>query len=209
MERMTLADPPRQRPRPFWSDTRFLLGVLLVAASVAGVWLVVSAARQTVPALAAARTIVPGEIVSGDDLRVVDVGLGALDGAYLTPGTIETGTVATRTIGEGELIPVGAVGDGADARVTTVVVETAADVPVAVGAGARVEVWHAPPREGGVFDPPRILVADAVVAAVSRDDAVIGGADVSLELVVARSEVAALLAARTDGSALSIVPLGG
>jgi hypothetical protein len=205
---MTAADHPRSRPRPFWSDTRFLLGVLLVAASIAGVWFVVTAARQTVPVLAAARTIVPGETVSGDDLTVVDVALGQVGEIYLTPGTIEAGAVAVRTIGAGELVPADAVGAGADARVTTVVVRTGADVPGAVAEGARVEVWHAPPDDDG-FQAPRILVADATVATVARDDSMVGGADASLELVIPRSEVAAVLAAQSDGSALSVVPVSG
>lgn len=205
---MTVDDRPRSRARPFWGDTRFLLGVLLVAASIAGVWLVVAAARQTVPVLAAARTIVPGEAVSGDDLTVVDVALGQAGDAYLTPGTIDAGAVATRTIGAGELVPVDAIGAGADARVTTLVVRTAVDVPAAVAEGARVEVWHAPPADDG-FEPPRILVADATVATVVRDDSMIGAADASLEVVVPRSDVAAVLAAQSDGSALSVVPVSG
>ena len=41
----------------------FFLGILLVIASVAGVWFVVAASRQTAPAFAANRTIVPGEAI--------------------------------------------------------------------------------------------------------------------------------------------------
>lgn len=209
MGRMTTADRPRPRQRAFWSDTRFLLGVLLVAVSVVGVWLVVAAARQTVPVLAAARTIVPGDVVSADDVRVVDVSLGQVGDAYLTPGAIAEGAVAVRTIGAGELVPIEAVGDSAAARVTTVVVDAALDVPASVVEGSRVEVWHAPAVEDGTFEVPRILVADATVSSVVRDEGVLGGAEASLEIVIPRADVAAMLAAQSDGSALSIVPAGG
>lgn len=205
---MTTPAHPRPRSRAFWSDARFLLGVVLVVVSIAGVWLVVSAARQTVPALAAARTIVPGDAITSDDLRVVDVSLGQIGDAYLQPDALAEGSVATRTIGEGELVPLDALGDGEDARVTTVVVDTAADVPAAVAEGSRVEIWHAPVVDDTV-DTPRILIADATVAEVAREEGVLGGADASLEVVIPRADVAALLEAQARGAVLSVVPAGG
>jgi hypothetical protein len=39
---MTTLEPVRPRPRAFWGDARFFLGILLVIASVAGVWFVVA-----------------------------------------------------------------------------------------------------------------------------------------------------------------------
>ena len=108
---MTAIDTARPRSRAFWGDARFFLGILLVVASVAGVWFVVAASRQTVPAFAASRTIVPGEAVSSDDLRLVDVSLGQLGDAYLAPDALADGLVATRTIESGELVPESAVGE--------------------------------------------------------------------------------------------------
>lgn len=206
---MTAIDLPRPRSRPFWSDARFLLGILLIGVSIAGVALVVTAARQTAPVLAASRTILPGESLSAEDFRTVDVALGVTGDAYVAAGGLPAPAVATRTIAEGELIPREAVGSATDARVTTVVVDTAVDVPAAIDAGARVELWFAPVLEPGVFDTPRILVADATVASVRRDEGVIGQDGVALELVIPRSDVAATLAAVSDGSSLSVVPVAG
>ncbi|MET0673754.1 MAG: SAF domain-containing protein [Microbacterium pygmaeum] len=205
---MTALEPVRARPRAFWADMRFFLGIVLVAASVAGVWFVVSASRQTVPVFAAARTIVPGEAVSGDDMRVVDVALGQVGGAYLDADALTDGLVAVRTIESGELVPQSAVGDAAAAHTTSVVLRSAVDVPGSVEAGTVVEVWAAPQIEGG-YDEPRILVADATVVSVTRDDSMIGAGSAALELVIARSEVAAMLAAMADESALSVVPTVG
>lgn len=206
---MTAIDLPRPRSRPFWSDARFLLGILLVAVSIAGVALVVTAARQTAPVLAASRTILPGEKLGADDLRTVDVALGAAGDAYLAADALPDSAVATRTIAEGELIPQEAIGAATDARVTTVVIDTAIDVPATIEAGTRVELWFAPLLEPGVFDTPRILVADATVATVRRDEGVIGQEGAVLELVIPRSDVAATLAATADGSSLSVVPVAG
>ncbi|HIE61830.1 MAG TPA: hypothetical protein EYQ02_09365, partial [Microbacterium sp.] len=69
--------------RPAWADLRFLVGVILVLASVGGVWFIVSSARQTEPVYVAVRAIVPGEPVAAADLAVVDVALGVASNAYL------------------------------------------------------------------------------------------------------------------------------
>lgn len=209
MDRMTALDTARRRPRAFWSDARFLLGVVLIVASVAGVWFVVSSARQTVPVFAAARTIVPGEAVSGDAIRVVDVALGQVGDRYLAPAALESGLVATRTIEAGELVPHSAVGTASRGSMTAVVVRSAVDVPASVGTGSAVEVWSAPLLERGKYDTPRILVADATVSSVTRDDSMIGGGSAALELVIPRAEVAAVLAAMSAGAVLSIVPTAG
>jgi len=206
MVRMAAIDATRPRPKPFWSDARFLIGVLLVVASIAGVWFVVSASRQAVPVLAAARTIVAGQPVAPDDVRTIEVALGRAVDEYLDPEALADGVVATRTIESGELVPVSAVGDGARADTTNVVVRSAADVPESVRTGSLVEIWAAPLIEHGRYATPRILVPDASVVSVTRDEGVIGGASAALELVVPRADVADLLAAMSDDSALSIVP---
>jgi hypothetical protein len=210
MEPMTAAsDPARSPRRAFWGDARFFLGVLLVIASVVGVWLVVTSARQTVPVYAAAHTIVPGEAIGEGDLKVVDVALGTLSGTYLAAGDLGDAVVATRTIEAGELVPEASVGDPDSARTTSVVVRSAVDVPASVEAGTVVEVWAAPLLEQGAYDEPRVLVADATVVSVTRDDSMIGGGAAALELVIPRADVAATLAAMADESALSIVPAAG
>ena len=206
---MTALESARPRPRVFWADARFFLGILLIAASVAGVWFVVSASRQTAPVFAATRTIIPGETVARDDVRLVDVALGQLEGSYLTAEALDEGLVATRTVSEGELVPASAVDAVAAAATTTVVLHSAVEVPMSVEAGSVVEVWVAPLIERGSYDIPRILVADATVVAVTRDDSMIGGGAASLEVVIPRADVAAVLAAMADESALSVVPSAG
>lgn len=206
MSVMSASETVRPRPRAFWADARFLLGLALIVASVAGVWLVVATARQSAPVFAAARTLVPGEEVTAADLRVVEVTLGAVSATYASPAALTPGAVALRTVPEGELVPLSALGDRAAETRTTVVVRTDTDVAASVDAGADVEVWVAPAEGAG---EPRILVPRATVVSVTRDDALVARAAVSLELVVARAEVPAVLAALADGSALAVVPIAG
>ncbi len=206
---MASHDNPRPRPRAFWADTRFLLGIVLIVASIAGVWAVVAAARHTVPVLAAVRTIVPGAPISADDLQVVEVALGRAADTYLAAGELAPGAVATRTIAPGELVPTSAVGSVEAVRTTTVVLRSTGELPSTVTVGAAVEVWAATQIERGRYETPRVLVSRATVASVARDDSVMGSSGASLEVVIDRSDVAAALAAIADGSSLSIVPLPG
>jgi len=198
-----LALPSRRTP---WGDARFFVGLLLVAASVAGVWFVVTAARQSSPVVVAAHTIVAGDVIADADLRTTEAAFGSDGAAYLAPGDLEPGSVATRTIAAGEFVPTSAIGDAASVRVTTVVVRSTTAVPGAVERGTVVELWAAPPLERGTFGTPAILVADATVAAIGSDDSMIGSSAVTVELVIPRAQVAATLEALAAGSALSIVP---
>ena len=206
---MTALDSPPRRPRALWNDLRFFVGLGLIVASVAGVWLTVTAARQTVPVYAAARTIVPGDAVTEADLRLVEASLGTAESAYVTTDALTPGAVATRTIAEGELVPLSALADGERTRVTTVVVQTTSTVPSDVEAGSVVELWAAPALEQGTFGMPAILVADATVAAVTESDSLLGARGSALELVVPRSDVAAVLQAVAASAALSVVPAAG
>lgn len=202
---MTTVDA-RPRPRAFWADARFLLGIVLIIGSIAGVWAVVVAARQTTPVWAAARTLVPGETIAADDLQAVDVALGVARERYLGAAALAPGTVAARTIERGELVARSALGVAGSAAVTTVVLRSSGDVPASVVTGTTVEVWAAPQLERGRFDTPDVLVPEATVLSVTRGDSVMGGGETSLELVIDRSDVSATLAALADGSSLSVVP---
>ncbi|UNK69682.1 SAF domain-containing protein [Microbacterium sp. H1-D42] len=195
--------------RPVFGDIRFVIGIVLVIASVAGVWLLVSSSRQTAPVLQATRTIVLGEPISSDDLQVVDVGLGALTDTYLAPQDLAPGSIATRTLADGELVPRSAVGTTEQARTTTVVVSSTA-TPAGMSAGTVVEVWHAPlSKDGRSFEDPRILVGDAVVVKVAEADGMLAQTRTDVELAIDRGDVADVLAAITGGDAISLVPAGG
>src|SRR6186997_2368137 len=153
---MTAVEPARAPRRAPWGDLRFFLGILLIVASVAGVWFVVGAARQTAPVFTAAHTIVPGETLTRADLEVVEVALGQSGAAYFTPDDLTDDLVATRMIPAGELVPAAAVGEAELARTTSVVVRSAIEVPASVETGTVVEVWGAPLLERGDYDVPRI-----------------------------------------------------
>lgn len=199
---------PRAR-RAFWGDIRFLIGIALVILSIAGVWLIVSSARQTTPVLQADRTIAQGEALVSDDFRVVEVSLGTVVDGYLAPQDLEPGMIASRTLSAGELLPATAAADAQSSRTTSIVIESSVGIPESVAVGTPVELWYAPlVAETDEFDAPRILVADVVVASIPETDGVLAQRTAMLEIVIDRSDVADVLAAITGGAALSVVPLG-
>jgi hypothetical protein len=204
---MTTIPRPRRAP---WGDLRFLIGLLLVIVSIAGVWLLLSSADSATPVLQATRTIVQGEPLASDDFQVADVGLGGITEDYLAPQDLEPGHVAGRTIGAGELLPASAAADAESLSLTTVVVETATPLPGEVAPGTVVELWTAPLSEDGrAHDAPRLLLADAIVGDVKKPDGMLADGHTAVELVIDREQIAEVLTEITGGSSLAIIPVGG
>lgn len=92
--------------RPGFLNRRTVLGVLLVGLSVAGGYEILGAAEETVPVWVAARDLASGSPITAGALRVEHVSLpDRLGSEYVTTAQKLEGSVVTRPLGEGELIP--------------------------------------------------------------------------------------------------------
>ncbi|MES2171321.1 MAG: hypothetical protein V4479_11460 [Actinomycetota bacterium] len=196
------------RPKHWWFDVRFVVGVLLVVASVGGVLLVVSSADGGARVYAARTALSPGDRIHGDDLVEVSARLPAGGARYLSASDLPPGgLVVTRTVEAGELVPVSAVGSTAGARITSVVVPVAGQLVRSIGPGAVVDVWSAAATGEGSFGAPSVLASSATVVRVLKPDGVIAtGSAASVELLVSRSATAKLLEAVANAAAISLVP---
>ncbi|WP_035254231.1 SAF domain-containing protein [Agrococcus lahaulensis] len=192
--------------RRTWMDPRLVIGVALVLASLAGVWLVVQQSARSDRAWAATRTLLPGETIAAGDVAPVDVRLPRSLDRYLDSSAEPIGMVVASTVGEGEVLPVRAVGGADSGSRSAVVVELDGALPTAVRAGALVDVWAAAPADDG-FEAPAVLVDEAIVVGVVEDDGILASAGTQLELLVPSDATAALLEAIADEHALSVVPL--
>jgi hypothetical protein len=179
------ASAPRRRP---FADPRLLIGLLLVAASIAA-----------------------------SDLVARGVALDGSDALYLGVGEVPRGgLVVTRAVAQGELVPASSVGRTSDVDATSLVLRLATRVSAAVKPGASIDVWSATPAttsaklDGEDADPPAVLVSGATVVRVMDDDqALTADRDGSaVEVRLPRSRVARVLAAIAAGDDLSIVPEG-
>ncbi|RZT58094.1 hypothetical protein EV140_2332 [Microcella alkaliphila] len=195
------------RPRRV-TDPRLIIGLALVAASVAAVVGIVAVNDDGVEVYAAPRALVAGELVTAADLELRTLGLGADARHYLDPATLdEGGVIVARTVGAGELVPLGAVGDARGAQSTTVVVALATPLSATVRAGDTLDLWSAPAIEGGRFGAPSVIASSAqLVRTIAAEGVVATGEAGRVELLVPRRDVARILHAQANRDALSAVP---
>ena len=205
---MPTGDTPRRRRVAL--DLRLVLGLALVAASVAGVVGIVQNADRRTVVYAAAGALSPGDRIDAGDLVERSVALDGADGFYLAEGGIpDDGLIVTQAVREGELLPVSSLGSTAGLRATAIVLPLSSPVSGAIAPGGTVDVWAAPAGDGQSFGPPIVLAPGATVARLREDDGFVAGSgSVSVEVLVPRSRVARLLQAIANGDALAVVPAG-
>lgn len=201
--------------RPSWRDTRLVVGILLVLASVAVGARVVAAADETVPVWAAGTALPEGSTLDAAALRVVRVRLAAGTAAYLD-GTRPppAGAVLLRTVGVGELVPVGAVGaaDALTRRPVTLPLDDG--VPAGVVVGGRLDVW-ASARDGDAdagarYAAPEQLAGGAEVFAVTADEGSLGAVQrPSVQVLLDPDELRAVLDAFANEARVAVVPVPG
>lgn len=193
--------------RPGWRDPRLLIGLAMVAGSVAlGSW-VVQEAQRTTGVYVARDALTPGSDVTGEELAVAQVRLpaGELERYVTVADGVPDGTVALRVVAPGELVPRGALGDAGalDVRPVPVTVDEAPSDDVV--AGAQVDLWEVPargPEVGAAATEPRELATALTVAQVSRPEGafVTGGTTVVHVLVPGELLPEVLAAVGGEGS---------
>ena len=193
--------------RRFWVDPRFVIGLVLVAASIAGVSAIVVGSDRTTAVYTARHTLTVGDRLTKTDLVETRVRLGGAADLYLSP-TVVPGLLVTQTILAGELVARSAVGAAAGELTTSVVVDVPGRLAARVLSGSVVDIWSARATGPGEYAPPTILVAQAVVVRIVIPTGIIAADNgQSVELLVPKANVADVLEAIMNGDALAIVPV--
>ncbi|WP_311477745.1 hypothetical protein [uncultured Gulosibacter sp.] len=189
-------------------DSRLIIGILLVLASMAAVAGIVLASQHTRTVYVANDNLAPGDPLTEDRLALVEVRVDDTTPLYLGPDRLPNEpAVITRAVGAGELIPLSALG-AADQSTASVVVTLTSSPPSGVAAGSHVELWVALPGErAGEYAEPGVVVADAVVVRRIEADRLVGANTVELELRVPKTELQHVLAATTAEARMHVVPL--
>ena len=192
--------------RRTWMDPRLVIGVALVLVSLAGVWLVVQQSARTETAWAATRTLLPGDTVAAGDVQQIEVRLPQSQDRYLDASADPVGMVVASTVGEGEVLPLRALGSAASVDRSAVVIDVEGALPRSVRTGSLVDVWTAAPNDDG-YNAPAVLIDDAIVVGVVEDEGILASAAQQLELLVPTDETSRLLEAMSNEHVLSVVPL--
>ncbi len=201
------------RPKA-WRDPRFVIGIVLVAASAAlGAWAVRSAA-STQEIYAVAADVAPGTDLSAEGvLTVVSSHPGT--GSYVLAGELPEHAVATRPLSAGELLPTAAVGQHTEQDLRPVVVPVSTGLPGGVGVGSGVDLWLLP-RAGaalaakGEQAQTRLVAASLVVSAVGEQERTLVGdsQERDVEVLVPAAALPEVLAALGAEGSLVLVPAG-
>lgn len=142
--------PPAARlATPGWLDTRLVLGVLLVLVSVVAGARLLSSADRTDLVWSAAEDMAPGAVLDADDLVPAEVRLDSTSGGYLdATSPPPVGFVVQRGLLAGELVPLRALADPADAEYRQVTVNVGTGhAPPDLHAGDLVDVYVTPSRD--------------------------------------------------------------
>ena len=187
-------------------DPRLIIGIVLIAGSTTGVWALVAGFDDSIEVYVARDTITAGSAIEIDDLAVESVRLGSSAGRYLLADQpADRDLVATRTVPAGEFVPRSAVDEVDRTGLSVVVVPSRGPVPKGLSAGDRIDVWSARAVERGTFGGSKVLISDAEIAGLVESEGMVQSAGVSVELLVPREKVAALLQALAAGDAIDLV----
>lgn len=191
-------------------DSRLLIGLTLVLASALGVTALVAANTKTEQVYVTTQALAVGHIIEATDVRPASLALGTVSAGYVREGELTPGSIMTRAVGPGEILPVDAVGVAARYATTNVVVQLSSPLPAGAKVGTHVDVWAAPKRAQGQFGTPAVIISGAQIAGVTQATGVAGSTGgVRVEIVVPQSKVAKLLESQANGDAISLVPSVG
>ncbi len=188
------APPANRFRRPGWRDPRLVIGVLLVCLSVV-LGARVLGGRDDVTQIWSLRDgVAAGETLGTDQLRPIGVRFAdEADAATYASADrpVADGTVATRDLAAGELLPLGAMAPDGDPLVELPLTVPGGGVPAGTAPGDRVDVWVVP-RAGETGRPARgaKVLADVPVLRVGGRG--LGGPEARRQVVVGVAEEARL-----------------
>lgn len=164
-------------------------------------------ADETLPYYVATEALPPGAVVSEENTRVAYVQVD--HDIYWEAGPeAPWGSVVTRTVGAGELLPVGALAEDASVHVRSVGIRVSTAVAEDIDRGTVVDVWLTTPATNEQETSTVLVGEQLVVADVERDSGLGASGHVTVHVVVPDADVAAFLQATSGDGVLTVVGLG-
>lgn len=207
----------RRLSAPSWKDSRLLIGVLLVLASVVVGALAIGAADDRVGVWAAKGELVPGDPVGTEDLVRVEVQLGEQAGEYLaSEQEIPQGATVDRLVVGGELVPRSALVDPGELEVRSVPVHVDPIYLSTLTKGSRVSVYAAEPmsadaEQAGEPAQYEKVIEQVTVAQIPGDEGGLmsSATEAAVVLLVPEGEESRLLSLDRKDRPIKLVADGG
>lgn len=192
-------------------DVRFVLGIVLVVASVLGVSALVNSLNRSAPVYVVGTAIATGEPVTLESLRVADLNLGDSVGQYLTPADDLASMIAARPMQPGELVAKTGVTTSLSSDSITTVIAVSGELPSGVDVGRTVDVWAAPDgsMRTEVAVAPAAVLSGVEVVRIAASDGFAAGTSTTVELRISREKLPAVLLAQSKGLSFTVVAVGG
>jgi hypothetical protein len=219
---ITMSDLPVPKAarlkRPGWRDTRLVVGVLLVLASVVLGSVVVAHADDRTPVYAARGPLVPGQQLGADNLTRVDVQLGPGLPRYLSAARgLAAGQYVVREVSDGELVPAAAVGGRDEVGVQPLTLSVDAGSAAALRVGSRVDVYVNPADQragaaGKAFAGPELALAGVSVSSLPKISGGLGGGsagDRAIQVMAPTERIKGIIADVDLGARITVVPVVG
>jgi hypothetical protein len=182
-----------------------ILGLILMAASVVGVWLAIYTNDKTEEYLVAAKPASSGSMLTSDSLRVARLNLASSSKLYMQPGDIPNGGYLLVAVDAGQLIAKGSVATTIIDEREPVIISSAMPLPKSLKVGDAVDIWVSDAIESGKFAPAVMIVRDAEVTDIVAASGVVADQPPKVQVLVPVAAVATVLDAVASKSVLSLV----
>ncbi len=202
--------PVMRLRRPRWKDPRLIIGVVLVLASVLLGGLLAARISGTTTVLAAREPIVPGQQITAEDLIAVEVRLGDSAGAYLeSAADIPAGTVATRTVDSGELLPRSVLGQPESVPLRPLMIPVDSSIAQSIRPGSDVELWHTPEGDAESSGTEAVVLVDRAVVRRVDEGSSLGMRSMAVEVLIPREKLPEVLQVLAAKGRLDVIGIPG
>jgi hypothetical protein len=196
--------------RRFRRSSKTLVGIALVVASVAGVGAIVSNFSKTRVIAITLGEVAAGQSIDASDVQALTVMDDPLFNNYATPQDFVSSPISARSLGAGQLIPLGALGSEVLSDDSVVTLELSIGEPEWLKAGALTELWVAAPGAENSFLAPFVLSPQLRILRVSKDEGFAADTlTTRVDVLVPRRYLPGVIHALANRYFLHLSPLSG
>lgn len=184
--------------------TMLIGSLLLIAVSVAGVFVLVEQNKVTESFLVTKVDLATGSPVTSEDLVQVEVALSVAADNYLRANQLPVDAYLLRPLSEGELIPVTAITNTEAQGSSNIVITPAIELSSQIRPGQLVSLWASPRIDYSNFGEPVLLANEVEVVQINEPESGFAGALAAVEIRVPSEVLEFIIRAVANNDALAV-----